>query len=168
MKKSKIVQLIFIILLIGISMVGVACSNVAKKPAQPTPNSSGTRTETSPAPITPNISPAPNSTMEVANQAAMEAEKVMGVSRATAFVSSNIIYIGLDLNTNLDKTKSAAIEKTVMDRIKAMESGYKVGVTSDMNTVTAIKTVAQGQTQGIPISSFKTEMDMILLKTTPQ
>jgi YhcN/YlaJ family sporulation lipoprotein len=106
--------------------------------------------------------------MEVANKASMEAGKVMGVNMATAIVSDKTIYIGLTMNANGDKTKSAAVEKNVMDKVKSMEPGYTVMVTSDMNTVASIKTVAEGVAQGKPMSSFTKEMDMIMMKMNPK
>ncbi|PKM77131.1 MAG: sporulation protein [Firmicutes bacterium HGW-Firmicutes-15] len=174
MKISKFARLMVISLLIGSSMMIGGCSSAAKKPAQPLP-STPVPTDPMPAvpapttPITPNATtPAQPSAMQVANQAAMEASKVMEVNKAVAVVADNVIYIGLDLNANMDKAKSTAIEKNVMDRVMKMESGYTVKVTSDMKTVASIKTVAQGLAQGKPITSFKTEMNMIMLKMNPK
>lgn len=170
MKTPKSVLIMFITLLIGVSLFAGGCGSYAKKPApNPAPSTPMTPTDISPAPMTPNAtSPAPTSTMEVANKASMEAGKVMGVNMATAIVSDKTIYIGLTLNANGDKTKSAAVEKNVMDKVKSMEPGYTVMVTSDMNTVASIKTVAEGVAQGKPMSSFTKEMDMIMMKINPK
>lgn len=169
-------RLIFITLLIGICLVVSGCSSTANKPPQPAPNppipSSPTPMPTSPGPNTlrdPNAtSPAQTSVMEVANRAAMEAGKVVEVNEAAAIVQDKVIYIGLDLKANLTKLKITATEKNVMDRVKEIEPGYIVRVTSDTNTVAAIKTIAQGIAQGKSMTGFKKEMNMVMMKMVPK
>lgn len=173
-KISRLALLMLMSLLIGSTIMLAGCANAAKKPAQPVPSAPVPTNPmpATPAPATPTIpnstTPAQPSTMQVANQAALEASKVMEVNKAVAVVADNVIYVGLDLNANMDKTKSAAIEKNVMDRVTKTESGYTVKVTSDLKTVASIKTVAQGLAQGKPITSFKTEINMIMLKMNPK
>jgi YhcN/YlaJ family sporulation lipoprotein len=169
LKTSKSVLLMFITLLIGVSLIAGGCSSAAKKPLQPMPSTPVPSTPVPNTPMTPDTtSPAPTYPTEVANRAATEAGKIMGVNKATVIVSGKIIYIGLDLKANLDKQKSAEIEKNVVDRVKSMESGYTVMVSSDVDTVTRIKNVAQGIAQGKPLSSFKTEIENIGTRLTPK
>lgn len=173
MKISRLAVLMLMSLLISSSIMMGGCTSAAKKPAQP-PSSTPVPTNPiptnpTPTPTTPNATtPTQPSALDVANQAAMVASKIMGVNKATAVVADNVIYVGLDLDANMDKTKSAAIEKNVMDTVTKMEAGYTVKVTSDIKTVAAIKTVAQGLVQGKTISSFKTEMNMILTNMNPK
>lgn len=180
MKNSKSILLVLITILIGISLVIGGCSTTAKKPAENYTKTPATpKTPTTPQVVKkpvqtlPNTPVTPNTTStaypkDVANRVADAAGKVEGVNKATAVVSGKVIYVGLDLKSNLGKMTSAEIEKKVMDKVKNMESGYTVSVTSDIDTVTRIKNVAMGITQGKPISSFKNELENINTRLTPK
>jgi YhcN/YlaJ family sporulation lipoprotein len=171
LKTSKYIPLLFITLLIGLSLITAGCSSYTKKPTLPTSNTQEPSTTVTPDNSTaaPNAtSPAPTYPTEVANRAATEANKVTGVNKATAIVSGKTIFVGLDLKANIDKQKSAAIEKAVLDQVKKVESGYTVMVTSDIDTVTRIKNVAQGVAQGKPLSSFTNEITNITTRLTPK
>lgn len=133
--------------LLGASLVFGGCT-AAKKPEP-----------TTPAPTTPRATtPAPGYPKEVADRTVSEANKVNGVRGCTAVVSGKNIYVGLDLNSNLEKNKSVAVEKEVLDRVKKKEGNYMVTVSSDVDTVTRIKKVSQGVAAGKPIESFDQEM----------
>jgi YhcN/YlaJ family sporulation lipoprotein len=171
---SKKVLFTLAILLIGVSLIAGGCAGAAKKPAQPQPNP---QAPTIPVPgagdPTPDNMSIPNPAVstypkEVADRAATEAGKVSGVEGATAIVSANTIYIGLDLKADLDKNMSTTVEKNVMNQVKKMESNYTIMVGSDADTVTRIKHVAQGVAQGQPLSSFMTEMQTIGTRFTPK
>ncbi|MDD3365452.1 MAG: YhcN/YlaJ family sporulation lipoprotein [Syntrophomonas sp.] len=168
MKTLRSTLIMFMTLLIGICLVVGGCNSAAKKPIQPIPSAPMPASPEPNNPVNPNTpSSAQPSTMEVANRAVIEADKVMQVNKAAAIVQDNIIYIGLDLKANLGKQKIAATEKNVVDRVKKIETGYTVRVTSDMATVAAIKTIAEGIAEGKPMTSFKKEMDMIMMKMVP-
>jgi len=100
-------------------------------------------------------------------QAAAEAQKVSGVRSATAVISGKMLYVGLDLNANLEKTKSAMVEKEVLNKVKKLYPNYTVMVSSDIDTVTRIKKVAQGIAAGKPLSSFSKEIQDIGTRMTP-
>ncbi|PKM78019.1 MAG: hypothetical protein CVU90_04710 [Firmicutes bacterium HGW-Firmicutes-15] len=134
MNVSRQKLFILITILIGVCLVAGGCSS--QKPAKPMPG-------------TPK---------EVANGIETEAQKVEGVNKATALVSDKNIYIGLDLKENIDKQKSTAIEKSVLDRMMYLEPNYAMGVTSDMDLVRKIRYVAQNFAQGNPLSSFQNEI----------
>ncbi len=168
MNTSKHRLLVLIALLIVVNLVIIGCSITAEKPAQPMlPTTPIPPQNASPTPMAKSpLNPA--SPMEAANQAVTEARKVMGVNGASAFVADKIIYIGLDLRENSDKHQSVVIEKNVMNSIISLNSGYTAKVTSDMDTVKLIKTVAQGIAQGRSISNFKNEVNDITIKMTPK
>jgi len=159
LKKSKPLLLMAIMLLLGVSLFAGGCGTYAKKtvpqPTTPAPNTKMTPNETSPGEA---------SATDIANRAAIEAGKVTGVNAAAAIVADRVIYLGLDLNADVDNNESAAIEKNVMERVNNMERGYTARVTSDKATVAAIRTVAQGVAQGKPVSSFKQELNSIMAK----
>jgi len=141
-------------------LVLAGCSS-AKKPVTPTPQTTKKTENTTPAPTTTNA-------QQVAKRCAAEANKVSGVNEATAVITGKTMYIGLDLNNNLSKSKVEEVEKTVLNRVKEMEPSYKIMVSSDADTVTRIKNVAQGVVQGKPISSFSKELQEIDSRITPK
>lgn len=149
------------VFMLGTCLLLAGCNNTAKKPYTPTPQTNN-RTET----VTPNNTT--GSAVQVANRSAAEANKVSGVNKATAVVTGKRIYIGLDLNAKLEASKSAAIEKTVLNQVKKMNPGYTVMVTSDADTVTRLKNIAQGVAQGKPLTSFTTELKDIDSRMTPK
>jgi hypothetical protein len=101
------------------------------------------------------------SAQEIANKGAMEAGKVAGVKSSAAIVSDKIVYVGLDLYSDVSKEQAAEIEKNVQDRVANLDHKYTAKVTSDKNTVAAIRTVSQGLAQGKSISNFTNEINMI-------
>lgn len=155
MKSSRKLMIVIMVFLFSATMLLAGC-NTAKKPVTPTPQTTKDTNITT------------SNAKQVANQCAAEANKVSGVNKATAVVSGKTIYIGLDMNANLEKSKSAEIERTVLNRIKELHPGYTVMVTSDADTVTRIKNVAEGVAQGKPISSFSKELQDIDTRITPK
>jgi len=174
LKASTKILLMLASLLIGFSLIVGGCTGAANKPAQPLPS---TPSPTVPVPgagdPTPDNMSLPNGTVstypkEVADRVELEAGKISGVESVTALVSDKVIYIGLDLKSNVDKNMAATIEENVTNKIKTMESGYTIMVSSDVETVTKIKQVAQGVEQGQPLSSFLTEIQSIATAIKPK
>lgn len=160
MRSFQKILIIMMVLMLGTSLLLAGCTS-AKKPVTPTPQTTK-KTET----VTPN--PTTTNATQVAKRSAAEANKVAGVNEATAVVTGKTMYIGLDVDANLDKNKVAELEKTVLNRIKESEPTYTIMVTSDADTVTRIKNVAQGVVQGKPISSFSKELQDIDSRITPR
>ena len=173
MKISKNTVIILITFLVGACLSTVGCSSTAKKPVQPirsTPAAPQTSQNASPAPTSSKAPlPNPDSPLEITNQAVAEANKVIGHNKAAAFVTDKVIYIGLDLGSDIDKQDSYRIEKNVIDRVKRLESGgYTVRVTSDINIVSQIKIVYQGIAQGKPMLDYNIEVDRVTRELTPK
>ncbi len=154
MKRFKLILSVCVILLLGLSLLTSGCGTTAKKPVQPT----------TPKVTTPATPAYPTAT---AKKAASEASNISGVNKATAVVASKRIYIGLDLKADLGSQTSADVEKKVADQVKKMNPGYTVVVTSDIDTVTRLKNVANGIAQGKPLTSFKNELQQIDTRLTP-
>ena len=166
MKESKKLLLIMMVCALGLSLLLGGCQT-SKKPMTPSyqkPN------VTSPSPTTPAPTPSPTTmnTNQMAMKATTEAKMVTGVRNATAVITGKTMYIGLDLNANLDKTKSTAVEKEVLNKVKKMEPSYTVMVSSDIDAVTRIKKVSQGIAAGKPLSSFSKEIQNIGTRMTPK
>ncbi|MEN6460515.1 MAG: YhcN/YlaJ family sporulation lipoprotein [Syntrophomonas sp.] len=168
MKPARKLLLILITVLLGASLVLGGCTT-SKKPYQSPGNNTTNPKVTTPAPTTPKATtPTTNNSKQLVNRVNAAAEKVSGVRKATTVVSGKMIYIGLDLNANLEKNKSAQVERNVADKIKKMEPTYTVGVASDVDTVTRIKKVSQGIAQGKPLTSFKNELENIGTRVKPR
>ena len=157
MKQPKIAILLPLTVLLGASLIFGGCA--AKKPLTPTPG-----TPTTPRATTP----APSAARQVADRVAAEAEKVKDVRAASAVASGKNIYLGLDLESNIERGKRADVEKTVLDRVKKIEPNYTVSITSDADTVARIKKVAKGIAQEVPISSFDREIREIGNRIKPK
>jgi YhcN/YlaJ family sporulation lipoprotein len=161
-------MLTLLTVLLGVCLVLGGCTT-SKKPNQNYGNNTTKPKVTTPAPTTPKATtPTTNNTKQLTNRVNAEAMKVSGVRKATSVVSGKMIYIGLDLNGNLEKNKSAQVERNVADKIKKMEPKYTVGVASDIDTVTRIKKISQGIAAGKPLTSFKNELENIGTRVKPR
>jgi len=164
LKHFKKLLLIMMVCTIAFSLLLTGCQT-SKKPYSPTPTTKKPYM-TTPTPNTTNTTNTTNS-KQATMQAAAEAQKVSGVRSATAVISGKMLYVGLDLNANLEKTKSAMVEKEVLNKVKKLYPNYTVMVSSDIDTVTRIKKVAQGIAAGKPLSSFSKEIQDIGTRMTP-
>lgn len=163
MRESKKILLIMMVCALALSLLLGGCQT-SKKPMTPSyqkPN------VTAPTPTTPTPTPTTTDTKQIATKAANQAKMVSGVNSATAVITGKTMYIGLDLEANLEKTKSAMVEKEVISKVKKMYPNYTVMVSSDIDTVTRIKKVAQGIAAGKPLSSFSQEIQDIGTRITP-
>lgn len=149
-------------LLLGTALVFGGCT-AAKKPMPP-----AQQTPAGPNTVAPKATTTQNYPKDVADRVVREANKVEGVRGSTAVISGRNIYLGLDLNANLEKNRSAQVERDVLDRVKNMDRNYTVSVTSDIDTVTRIKRVGHGISQGQPTSSFTKEIEDIGTRIKPR
>ncbi|WP_273484112.1 YhcN/YlaJ family sporulation lipoprotein [Desulforamulus ruminis] len=164
MKSGKKLILLPVTILLGTALALGGCTP-AQKPldpapgpyVKPAPNTPATPTPT-PTPSPPNVTVYPK---HIADKVVAEANKVKGVRGSNAVVAGKNIYLGLDINANLEKNKSEEIERTVLNRVKNLQIGYTVTVTSDIDTATQINKVARGIAQGRPISAFSKELQDI-------
>ena len=152
-KHIKTALRLFLMVMLGVSLILGGCS-AAKKPATPMPTKPATPTQ--------------NNTKQVADRVTTEAQNIQEVRAATAVVSGKNIFIGLDLTPGIEMNRRSEVETSVLNRIKKMEPTYTIRVTSDVDTVTRIKRVSQGITQGKPLSSFQTELREIGDRLTPK
>jgi YhcN/YlaJ family sporulation lipoprotein len=144
----------------------------ARKPLPSQPPPSPQSPSTQPQLQTPARQPAPPKTysgqQKSADDAARAAVKVAGVKSATAVVSGNTAYIGLELQPNMEK-KTDLIAREVAKRVRAANTGLKqVYVASDPDLVERIKKIADGIKKGQPVSSFASEMSEIARRIRPQ
>ncbi len=157
--------------------LAAGCRQPARKPAPP----SSPAPKTAPSPRTTRVTPAPAkkplggmpaSSAELhklATKLAGEAAKVNGVKKATVVLSNTTAYVGLDLKPNITGAKTNTIKKDVGTRVKKADKRLtKVYVSTDVDTVTRIKRVADGIAKGKPISSFSRELSEIARRIVPK
>lgn len=155
----------------------VGCK-AAKKPAPaPTPTPAPkTAPKVVPKTTTPAkkpvTQPMPTTSAELhklATKLAGEAAKVPGVKKATVVLSGTMAYVGLDLKANVEGSKTNTIKKDVADKVKKADKRLtNVYVSSDADTVTRIKKVAEGIGKGRPISAFSREMAELGRRIVPK
>lgn len=141
-------------LVLGFFLIFSGCT-VAKKPEQPQEK-------------TPKVARsinAPNNTptsqnqdypREVAERVVNQANQVAGVQNSAAVIAGNTVYLGLELQENVDPKQARELEKVILQRFN--EPHYTLMVSSDTATVAQIKRVSQGLAQGKPIDSYQEEI----------
>jgi len=98
-----------------------------------------------------------------------EAVTVQGVKQASVAISGTNAYVGLDLKAETDGKETANIKKAVADRLENSDNRLTdVYVSTDADTVTRIRKVAQGIEQGKPLTSFSAELAEIGRRIIPE
>lgn len=157
-----------------LSTLVVGCKSPAKKPVPPPSPPPKTMPKVTPTPAKKPaaVSPMPTASPEMhklATKLAADAAKVPGVKKATVVLSGTIAYVGLDLKPNIAAAKISTIKTDVADRVKKADKRLtSVIVTSDVDTVTRIKNVANGIAKGKPLSSFASQITEIGRRITPK
>ncbi len=153
-------QMLFtcVALLLALNLLLGGCGN-AKKPLEQAPGNTAAPNITSPDQSYP---------ADVANRASVEAEKVPGVKKAMAVVSDKTIYIALDLNPNSGQAAASAIEGRVSNQVKSIVPGYGVWATSEVEAASTIQNIAQGISQGQPVSNFSSELQRVEERIRPR
>ena len=160
MHKRNVIALLVTFLLLTAVIAFSGCSRAARKPAPPPATNT-------PAPM--NQTTSNNTDTVKAKRIASEADKVPGVKKSTVVVTGNKAYVGLDIKANIEKNKTKSVEDAVAKRTKSIEPSIKtVYVSSDADTVTRIKKIAEGISTGKPITSFARELSEIGRRLTPK
>ncbi|NHM27347.1 YhcN/YlaJ family sporulation lipoprotein [Desulfofundulus sp. TPOSR] len=156
--------------IISLALMLVSGCAVSRKPAPPSPAAPGPA-PAAPGPAAPAPRPLPTTPAEahrLATKLAAEAEKVPGVKSATVVLTGNTAIVGLDIKSGVERGRTAAIKDEVARRVRAADNRVvTVQVTTDPDTVTRIRRVAQGISRGEPVASFNREIQEILRRITP-
>ncbi|GAV22671.1 YhcN/YlaJ family sporulation lipoprotein [Carboxydothermus pertinax] len=154
MKKALYILMLFILI-----FTVIACT-AARKPVPKTVPPGGTPTT---------LPTNPTELRKIADKIAREAAKTEKVTKATAVISGSTAYVGLDLKAGVEKKETDKIKEEAANRVKSAEPRLKtVFVTTDADTVTRIRHVAEGVAKGRPLSSFIRELDEIRRRMTPK
>lgn len=152
--------------------LGVGCQP-AKKPAPETPPTPNTAPRITPAPKPvparkPAMPTTPTDMDKLATKLSSEAAKVPGVKNAAVAISGSNAYVGLDLKANVTGQKTNEIKRDAANRVERADNRItNAYVSTDIDTVTRIKKVAQGISQGKPLSSFTAELTEISRRIVP-
>ncbi|WP_156779683.1 YhcN/YlaJ family sporulation lipoprotein [Desulforamulus reducens] len=99
---------------------------------------------------------------------AREATQVEGVKKAYVVVSGNMAVVGLDTDKDTKKAEITRIKGEVGQRLRNADGQINdVRVATDANTVTRIRNISEGITNGKPVSSFGAELNEIVRRITP-
>jgi YhcN/YlaJ family sporulation lipoprotein len=151
-------------LVFGAAMV-TGC-NAAKKPEAQNPP-----TQQPAAPAVPNQQPMPTDGAElsnIANQISSAAMKVRGVNNATTVIAGSVAYVGVDQKAGTEMGETDRIKREVSDEARKVEPRLTaVYVSSDADTVTRIRKVAEGIAAGQPLSTFDREIAEIVKRMSP-
>lgn len=144
----------------------LAGCNAVKKPA---PQNPPTQQPTEPA--APSQQPMPTDSGEMNNisqKISSAAMKVRGVNNATTVIAGTIAYIGVDQKAGTEQSETDRIKREVSDEAKKAEPRLTaVYVSSDADTVTRIRRVAEGIAAGQPVSAFDRELAEIVKRMSP-
>lgn len=150
--------------------LGAGCAP-AKKPLTPRPDP---RIVAEPKDSTPrnNTVGMPTNSSEMnklADKLSKEAVKVPGVKSATVAVSGREAYVGVDLKAEAAGQETTNIKNDVANRVKKSDNRLtNVYVSTDADTVTRIRKVAQGIEQGKPLTSFSAQLSEIGRRIVPK
>lgn len=163
---KRLLAVVFSVVLFA--TLGVGCTP-AKKPAPAPAPRTAPAPRITPAPAKKPAMPTTSADMhKLATKLASEAAKVPGVKKATVALSGTDAYVGLDLKSGVTGKKTDAVKKDVVNRVKKADKRLtNVYVSTDIDTVTRIKKVANGIGQGKPLSSFANELAEIGRRIVP-
>lgn len=155
--------------LVAILMIGILFSagcTAAKKPAPQNPPGNQV-----PAPAAPSQEPMPTNPAEVnrvASNLSNVAARVPGVNGATVVIAGTTAYVGVDQKAGLEKGDTERVKRDVSNEVKKAEPRLiAVYVSSDPDTVTRLRRIAEGIAAGQPISAFDNELAEIAKRLSP-
>lgn len=164
MKRIEKLAVLVIALIIGLLMVS-GC-NALRKPAPENKPEAQV-----PAPSAPSREPMPTSPEEVkriASELTGVADRVSGVNGATVVIAGTTAYVGVDQKAGLENEETERIKRDVSNEVKAAEPRLTaVYVSSDPDTVSRLRQIADGIANGQPVSAFDKELAEIVKRISP-
>ncbi len=155
--------------LVAIVIFGLALVAGCTAPRKPAPeNPPGTQV---PAPAAPSQEPMPTQPGEVskiASNLSSAASRVAGVNGVTVVIAGTTAYVGVDQKAGLDKGETERIKRDVSNEVKKAEPRLTaVYVSSDPDTLTRLRKIADGIAAGKPVSAFDSELAEIAKRISP-
>jgi len=173
MKKSYKLPIYLVLALFFLMIAVLGGCTTAKKPA---PEPTAPSPQVMPTPQTPAPLPAPAKNMptnttelnRISKTLADEAARVPGVKSASVVISGNTAYVGVDISAQAEKGKTDRIKSDVAKVVKSKENRLtNVLVSTDADTTTRLKKIADGLAKGQPMTAFNREMAEIARRMSP-
>ncbi|MFX4261353.1 YhcN/YlaJ family sporulation lipoprotein [Pelotomaculum propionicicum] len=96
------------------------------------------------------------------------ADSVPGVNSAAVVVAGTTAYVGIDEKAGLEKGETDRVKRDVAGEVKKAEPRLTaVYVSSDPDTITRLRRIADGIAAGQPVSSFAGELTEIARRLSP-
>jgi len=164
---SKTQKILAMLAAVVFGMALLTGCNVAQKPEPQNPPA-----QQQPAtPANPNQQPMPTDSGElnnIAKKISSAAMEVRGVNAANTVIAGSVAYVGIDQKAGMEKSETDRIKEEVSQAAKRVEPRLtNVYVSSDADTVTRIKKVAEGLAAGEPMSAFDNEIAEIVKRMSP-
>jgi YhcN/YlaJ family sporulation lipoprotein len=106
-----------------------------------------------------------------ADNVARACERVQGVDNATAVVSGNTAYVGIDMKTGNARANNdiAGIKRQCAQQIKAANPNVTtVYVSADADFIDRIRRIGDGVRNGRPVDGFRNELAELVRRLTPE
>ena len=164
MKRVEKPAVLVIVLIIGLLMV-TGCNALRKPAPENTPEAQV------PAPSAPSREPMPGSPEEVeriASELTSVADRVSGEQGHRGYSRYDGIR-GIDQKAGLEDEETERIKRDVSNEVKAAEPRLTaVYVSSDPDTVSRLRQIANGIANGQPVSAFDQELAEIVKRISQQ
>ncbi len=96
-----------------------------------------------------------------ADRMAEVASEVNGVDNATAVIVGGTAYVGLDLDTRVNRREADAVEDEVARRVNRVVPRYHVIVTSDADLLGQLREMDNGLRNGRPADDYRNQLSAI-------
>ncbi|WP_071459312.1 YhcN/YlaJ family sporulation lipoprotein [Bacillus massilinigeriensis] len=96
------------------------------------------------------------------------AESVPGVSNATAVVIGRYAVIGIDIDSDLDRSKAGTLKYSVAESLKDDPNGAKAMIVADPDMTARLKEVAEDIKNGEPGQGILNELSDITGRVMPE
>ncbi len=105
------------------------------------------------------VMPAQRDLNHLADQMAIAAKRVPGVTKATVIVHNRDAIVGIDVAANQNRRQ---VEKKVRTAVSSIETGYTVHVTSDKQLHARIRDTHTRLSTGHPIRTLATDVGVLI------
>jgi spore cortex protein len=109
-----------------------------------------------------------NTDTRQADDIARACEQVQGVDNATAVVTGNTAYVGIDMETNIRNVNQSDIKREVANRVRATGNNINtVYVSAEPDFMNRLRNVGNGVRNGKGGNTFTTELNDMVQRITP-
>lgn len=147
-----------------IAIVTTGCTNVARNETSPSPQNNGRVEAQQTDPGKEEI----KDSRLVAEHLEQLAEGVDGVNKAHCVVFGNTAIVGIDVDSNLERSRVGTLKYSVAEAFRKDPYGIDALVTADMDLTQRINEIGADIRRGRPVAGFAEEMADIIGRIVPQ